>query len=111
MAEAEGFEPSVPLGTFAFKLREATYGSSHGVRYCCSRLGTGVTRTLVTDMNETRTETRLQVSHRDCPAGPTRAGPVVTGAQAGLLSVRLRPGSHRQRTVNPSAYAFQGSNP
>ena len=46
-AEAEGFEPPVSLGALVFKLRATTYGSSHGVHYCWSRLGTGVTRTAV----------------------------------------------------------------
>jgi hypothetical protein len=44
--EAEGFEPSVPLGTFAFKLREAMYGSSREARNRWSRPRTGVARTL-----------------------------------------------------------------
>jgi hypothetical protein len=47
VAEAEGFEPPVPLGTLAFKLRAATYGSSHGMRYRWSQPETAITRTVV----------------------------------------------------------------
>lgn len=36
-AEAEGFEPLVPLGTLAFKLRAATYGAATG----CATAGHG----------------------------------------------------------------------
>jgi hypothetical protein len=47
VGELRGFEPPVHRRTLAFKLREATYGSSRGTRYRWSRLGTCVTRTVV----------------------------------------------------------------
>jgi hypothetical protein len=46
-AEAEGFEPPVPLGTLAFKVCEAAYGSSRSACYRWSRLRTTVARTVV----------------------------------------------------------------
>jgi hypothetical protein len=46
-AEAEGFEPPVPLGTLAFKVCEAAYESSRGVCYRWSQLRTTVARTVV----------------------------------------------------------------
>jgi hypothetical protein len=43
-------------------------------------------------MNETRTETSPQGYTGTVQPAPTRAGPVVTGAQARLLSVRYAQG-------------------
>jgi hypothetical protein len=39
VAEAEGFEPPVPSGTLAFKLRAATYGGSHEAHYQLATVG------------------------------------------------------------------------
>ncbi len=47
LAEAEGFEPPVPLGTLAFKVRAAAYGSGHEARCRWSRSEISVTRTVV----------------------------------------------------------------
>jgi hypothetical protein len=46
-AEAEGFEPPVPLGTLAFKVFAPSFRSGHGVRYRWSRPRIGVTWTVV----------------------------------------------------------------
>jgi hypothetical protein len=46
-AVSGGAEVADLVHRLAFKLRAATYGSSHGARYRWSRLVIGVTRTVV----------------------------------------------------------------
>ena len=47
MAEAEGFEPPVPLGTLAFKVLAAPFRSVREVRCRWSQGGTWLARTAV----------------------------------------------------------------
>jgi hypothetical protein len=45
VAKAEGFEPSVPCGTLAFKILATPFRSVREVRYRWSHTGTDISRT------------------------------------------------------------------